>query len=241
MAALLRKLEQEQELGLRDEMKQRLTEYSVAVRGGQTTFLDDCVEEKSVQRRKLKCGIAFKLLVIFTLGLSGFFPFSATEDLQISKEESEVSVGNKTLALQRIQLMSSLRNTVNQDDEDSGGILETVNHIVFLSQSIIHYQQQAHEKKEKLFDIKRKRLSLKKDERRKLQQIQAMKKKQKKEKGNMNLVEKKLLQNIEKERDMTTVIQNVFQNIIIGSGVNWAEDPSLKAVILQLEKNVCLP
>ncbi|KAJ7400045.1 hypothetical protein BTVI_108964 [Pitangus sulphuratus] len=130
---------------LRDEMKQRLTEYSAAIRDGQTTFLDRTVEEKNIQ--------------------------STTEDLQINKEEAEVSLWNKTLALQRIQLMAALRNKVNQDDEDSCAILETVNHIVLLSQTIMHYQQ----------------------------------------------------------------------NIIIGSGVNWAEDPSLKAIVLQLEKNVYLP
>ncbi|XP_050186079.1 centromere protein H [Myiozetetes cayanensis] len=236
MAALPRKLEQEQELEqgrvsawpqgghdmgvlrlfrLRDEMKQHLTEYSSAIRDGQTPFLDRAVEEKSIQ--------------------------STTEDLQINKEEVEVSLWNKTLALQRIQLLAALRNKVNQDDEDSSAILETVNHIMLLSQTIMHYQQLAREKKQKLFDIKKKRLSLKKEEGRKLQQIQTMNKKQKKEKGNMSLVEKKLLQNLEKEREMTTVIQNVFQNIIIGSGVNWAEDPSLKAIVLQLEKNVYLP
>ncbi|XP_027527363.1 centromere protein H [Neopelma chrysocephalum] len=234
MAAMSWKLEQELEQGrapawpqgghdmgvlkllrLRDQMKQQLMEYSAAVRGGQTTFLDQVVEEKHIQ------GI--------------------TEDLQINKEEIEVSFWNKTLALQRIQLMAALRNKVNQDGKDSCLILETVNRIALLSRTIIKYQQLAHEKKQKLIDIKRKRVSLKKDQRRKLQQIQTMKKKQKKEKGNMNLVEAKMLQNLEEERLLTTVIQNVFQNIIIGSGVNWAEDPSLKAIVLQLEKNVHLP
>ncbi|XP_064496979.1 centromere protein H isoform X2 [Pseudopipra pipra] len=202
-------------LRLRDQMKQLLMEYSAAVRGGETTFLDHVVEENHIQ--------------------------GVTEDLQTNKEEIEVSFWNKTLALQRIQLMAALRNKMNQDDKDSCLILETVNRIVLLSRTIIKYQQLAHEKKQKLIDIKRKRLSLKKDQRRKLQQIQTMKKKQKKEKGNKNLDEAKILQNLEKERLMTTVIQNVFQNIIIGSGVNWAEDPSLKAIVLQLEKNVHVP
>ncbi|XP_027491067.1 centromere protein H isoform X2 [Corapipo altera] len=234
MAAMSGKLEQEQEQGraqawpqgghdldvlkllrLRDQMKQHLMEYSAAVRGGETTFLHQAVEEKHIQ--------------------------SVTEELETNKEETEVSFWNKTLALQRIQLMAALRNKVNQNDEDSCLILETVNRIVSLSQTIIKYQQLAHEKKQKLIDIKRKRLSLKNDQRRKLQQIQTMQKKQKKEKGNQNLDEAKMLQNLEKERLMTTVIQNVFQNIIIGSGVNWAEDPSLKAIVLQLEKDSLLP
>ncbi|NXG10695.1 CENPH protein, partial [Sakesphorus luctuosus] len=163
-----------------------------------------------------------------------------TEDLQSNIEEAEVSFWNKTLALQRIQLMSALRNKANQDDKDSRLILETVKCIVLLSQTIMKYQQQVHEKEQQLTDVKRKRLLLKKEEGQKLQQIQNMKKKQKKEQGNMNPAEAKMLQKFEKEKEMTTVIQNVFQNIIIGSEVNWAEDPSLKKIFLQLEKNVQL-
>ncbi|NXF80896.1 CENPH protein, partial [Sclerurus mexicanus] len=161
-----------------------------------------------------------------------------TEDVQSDIEQTEVSFQNKMLALQRIQLMAALRNKVNQDDKESRLILETVKHIMLLSRTIIKYKQQAREKEEQLTDIKRKRLSLKKEEGQKLQQIQTMKKKQKKEEGNTNLTEAKMLSNLEKEREMTTVIQNVFQNIIIGSRVNWAEDPSLKEIVLQLEKNV---
>ncbi|KAJ7412857.1 hypothetical protein WISP_94227 [Willisornis vidua] len=125
-------------------MKQKLKEYSAALHGGQANVLDHGDEEKLIQ--------------------------STTEDLQSNIEEAEVSFWNKTLALQRIQLMSALRNKAHQDDKDSGLILETVKCIVLLSQTIMKYQQ----------------------------------------------------------------------NIIIGSEVNWAEDPSLKKIFLQLEKNVQL-
>nr|7PB4_H Chain H, Centromere protein H [Homo sapiens] len=45
-------------------------------------------------------------------------------------------------------------------------------------------------------------------------------------------------QNLQMEIKITTVIQHVFQNLILGSKVNWAEDPALKEIVLQLEKNV---
>ncbi|NWV06526.1 CENPH protein, partial [Ptilonorhynchus violaceus] len=167
--------------------------------------------------------------------------FSATQDLQRDIEETKVSFKNKTLALQRMQIMDALRNKVNQDDEDSRLILETMKHIVLLSRTIIEYQQQAHQKEKQLIDIKRKRLSLKKDGGQKLQQIHTMMKKQKEKQASVNVTEtEKMLDKLEKEREMTTIIQNVFQNIIIGSRVNWAEDPSLKAIVLQLEKNAHL-
>ncbi|NXA93593.1 CENPH protein, partial [Melanocharis versteri] len=165
----------------------------------------------------------------------------STQDLQRDIEEVKVSFQNKTLALQRIQIVDVLKNKVNQDDEESRLILETIKRIVLLSRTIIAYQQQAHEKEQRLIDIKRKRLSLKKDERPKLQEIQNMVKKQKEKQGSLNVAEtEKMLAKLEKERKTTAVIQHVFQNIIIGSRVNWAEDPSLKAIVLQLEKNLCL-
>ncbi|NXE80150.1 CENPH protein, partial [Cochlearius cochlearius] len=119
-------------------------------------------------------------------------------------------------------------------------IVETMKHIVTLSKTIIEYQQQVREKEQKLIDVKRRRLSLKKAGGQKLLKIQTMMKKQKEEQASMKVsgILEKMNNNFQKERHITTVIQNVFQNIIIGSRVNWAEDPSLKAIVLKLEKNV---
>ncbi|NXT97868.1 CENPH protein, partial [Buphagus erythrorhynchus] len=119
-------------------------------------------------------------------------------------------------------------------------ILETMKHIMLLSQTIIEYQQRAHQKEQQLIDIKMKRLLLK-SRGQKLQEIQTMMKKQKEKQKSVNVTEtEKTLETLEKERVTTTIIQNVFQNMIIGSGVNWVEDPSLKEIVLQLEKNVYL-
>ncbi|XP_074993004.1 centromere protein H [Calonectris borealis] len=201
-------------LRLRDQMKQQLMECSTAVRASQESYLDHVVEEK--------------------------FITNATQDLEREMEEVKVSFQNKTLALQRIQVMVALRNKIKQNDNDSRLIMETVKHTVMLSQAIIENQQQAREKEQKLIDIKRKRLSLKKAGGQKLLEIYTMMKKLKEEQASMKVSEmlEKLHNSLKKEREMTTVIQNVFQNIIIGSRVNWAEDPSLRAIVLQLEKNV---
>ncbi|KAM6227855.1 centromere protein H [Spheniscus humboldti] len=201
-------------LRLRDQMKQQLMECSAAVHASQESYLDHIIEEKFIK--------------------------NATQGLEREMEEVKVSFQNKTLALQRIQLMVALRNKVKQNDNDSRLIMETMKHIVMLSKAVVECQQQAREKEQKLMDIKRKRLLLKKAGRQKLLQIHTMMKKQREEKTNMKVSEmlEKIRNNLEKEREMTTVIQNVFQSIIIGSRVNWAEDPSLKAIVLQLEKNV---
>ncbi|NWV26291.1 CENPH protein, partial [Origma solitaria] len=117
-------------------------------------------------------------------------------------------------------------------------ILEMMKHIVLLSRTIIEYQQVRHQKEQQLIEIRRKRLLLKKDGEQKLQ-IQTMMKSQEEQQASMYVIEtEKMLDKIEKERQTTAIIQNVFQHIIIGSRVNWAEDPSLKAIVLQLEKNL---
>ncbi|XP_023800290.1 centromere protein H [Cyanistes caeruleus] len=182
---------------------------------GQENFHDHLIEEKFIQ--------------------------GSTQELERDIEDVKVSFQNKTLALQRIQIMDALRNKLKQDDVSSRLILETMKHIVLLSQTITEYQQQARQKEEQLIDIKRKRLSLTKDGGQKLQQIQTMMERQKEKQASMNVTEtEKMLYKLKKEREITAIIQNVFQSIIIGSRVNWAEDPSLKAIVLQLENNVYL-
>ncbi|XP_025892543.1 centromere protein H [Nothoprocta perdicaria] len=195
-------------------MKQQLMECSTAAQAGEESFPDHVIEEKLIK--------------------------STTEDLEREMEEVKVSFQNKTLVLQRMQLIDALRNKVKQDDEDSRLILETMKHIILLSTSILESQQQAREMEEKLNDIKRKRLILKQAGGNKLLQIHTTMRNQKKELANMEVGEmlEKIRNNLQKEKEMTTLIQNIFQNIIIGSRVNWAEDPSLKAIVLQLEKNV---
>ncbi|NXN84756.1 CENPH protein, partial [Bombycilla garrulus] len=166
----------------------------------------------------------------------------ATKDLQKDIEEVKVSFHNKTLALQRIQIMETLRNKLKQDDEDSRLILETMKQIALLSWTVLGISA-AHQKEQQLIDIKRKRLckSLKKDGQQKLKEVQTWMKRQKEKEASENVTETEMmLDELEKERQVTTIIQNVFQNIIIGSRIIWAEDPSLKAVVLQLEENVYL-
>ncbi|CAN0336282.1 unnamed protein product [Bubo scandiacus] len=199
-------------LRLRDQMKQQLMEYDTAVHANQESY-PGRVKEKFIMRGR--------------------------EVLQRDLEEAKISFENKTLALQRSQLVIALRNRMKQNDNDSRLIMETVKHIVMLSRAIIEYQQQAREKEQKLIDIKRKRLSLKKAAE-KLLQIDTVVKKQKEAQASTQVSKmlEKMHDNLQKEREMTTVIQHVFQNIIIGSRINWAEDPSLKAIVLQLEKNV---
>ncbi|XP_030323470.1 centromere protein H-like [Calypte anna] len=117
-------------LRLRDQMKQQLRDCSAAADTNQESDLDHVIEEGS-----------------------------ATKDMEKDIEEKKVSFQNKTLALQRIQIMLALRNKLKQNDSDSREILKMLKHIVILSQEVIERQQQLREKEQKLTDIKMKRLS----------------------------------------------------------------------------------
>ncbi|KAB0348911.1 hypothetical protein FD754_013768 [Muntiacus muntjak] len=85
-------------------------------------------------------------------------------------------------------------------------------------------------------------IELKQASERKLLEIQTEKNKQKEDLDSMENSDKikTIQQNLETEIQITTVIQNVFQNLILGSKVNWAEDPALKETVLQLEKNLTM-
>ncbi|XP_015685446.1 centromere protein H [Protobothrops mucrosquamatus] len=162
------------------------------------------------------------------------------EELERDLEEMRVSYQNKTLALQRIQITDALRTKLKNEDEDSKFIWDTIKHIMMLSTAILTSKQQSRELEEKLNEVKKSRLELKRAGERKLAKIYDMRRKQKEDFENMEVCEmlRKVRKNLQKEIQMTTLIQNIFQNLITGSGVNWAKDPALKEIVLQLEKNV---
>ncbi|KYO48528.1 centromere protein H [Alligator mississippiensis] len=203
-------------LRLREQIKQQFMECSTVVSAGEESTPDQVMEEGLIE--------------------------ATVEELEREMEQAKISFQNKTLALHRVQLMNALRTKLRKNDDDSKLILETIKRILMLSTAAIESQKQAREMEEKLNDIKRKRLSLKQAGEKKLLQIHTMKKKQKEELESIEVGEmlKRIRRNLQKETEMTTLIQNIFQSIIIGSRVNWAEDPALKAIVLQLEKNVAL-
>ncbi|XP_057261451.1 centromere protein H [Pezoporus wallicus] len=138
-----------------------------------------------------------------------------------------------------MQVMAALRDKMKQNDNDSQLMLETLQDIVRLSEAVAVCQQVIREKEQKVADIQKERLLLKKVGRQKLMEIHDMmnKLKEKQTTGEVKVLEEMRIA-YQKERKITSVIQNVLQCIILGSRVNWAEDPSLKAVVLQLEKKI---
>nr|KAF6365948.1 centromere protein H [Pipistrellus kuhlii] len=145
------------------------------------------------------------------------------EDLENEIEKVKIAFEMKKLAL---------------DSE----LMDNMNHILKLNKIIMKLQQESWDLEEKLLDIKKKRFELKRASESKFLEIQTEKNKQNDDLANMENSDKMktLQQKLQKEIQITTVIQHVFQNLILGSKVNWAEDSAFKETVLQLEKNLTM-
>uniref|UniRef100_A0A8C9KE69 Centromere protein H n=1 Tax=Panthera tigris altaica TaxID=74533 RepID=A0A8C9KE69_PANTA len=145
------------------------------------------------------------------------------EDLENEIEEVKTAFEIKRLALHSV-------------------LMDNMKHILKLNKLIMKSQQESWDLEEKLLDVRKKRLQLKQASESKLLEIQTEKNKQKDDLAIMENSDKikTVQQNLQTEIQVTTVIQHVFQNLILGSKANWAEDSAFKEIVLQLEKNLTM-
>uniref|UniRef100_A0A8C0Q786 Centromere protein H C-terminal domain-containing protein n=3 Tax=Canis lupus TaxID=9612 RepID=A0A8C0Q786_CANLF len=166
--------------------------------------------------------------------------YDKIEDLEKEVEEVKTAFEMKKLALDRMQLSIALQKNLEKIDPKTSVLMDNMKHVLKLNKLIMKSHQESWDLEEKLLDVRKKRLELKQSSENKLLEIQTEKNKQKDDLANMENSNKiKAMQrNLKMEIQITTVIQNVFQNLILGSKANWAEDPTLKEIVLQLEKNL---
>ncbi|XP_015704085.1 centromere protein H isoform X1 [Coturnix japonica] len=164
------------------------------------------------------------------------FAQSADENLE-EVDKVKTAFESKALVLQRIQLMDALRKKMKQNDDSARKTLETVRDIVNLNWKILQAHQETRAIREELNDIRRKRYALKQSAVKAMQTFTTTK--NKKEVVKMTVTDKlKLIhKNLQHEKKMTVLLQHILQNLILGCQINWAKDPSLKAVVLQAEKD----
>ncbi|XP_005000343.1 centromere protein H isoform X2 [Cavia porcellus] len=201
-------------LRLRAQIKQQLLEYKSMIDANEEQTPDQIIQEKQMEAK--------------------------VKDLENEIEEVKIAFDMKSLALSRMQLSAALKNDLEKINTESSVLMNTMKEILKLNKSVMKLQQESWELEEKLLDIRKKRLQLKHASENKLLEIQTEKKKRKEELNSMGNSDKiKTMQQIlQTEMEIATVIQHVFQNIILGSKVNWAADPALKETVLQLEKDL---
>ncbi|XP_006762544.2 PREDICTED: centromere protein H [Myotis davidii] len=164
------------------------------------------------------------------------------EDLENEIEEVKIAFEMKKLALDRMQLSRALRKNLEESNIQTSELMDNMKHILKLNKIIMKLQQESWDLEEKLLNVKKKRFELKRASESKFLEIQTEKNKEKDALTSMENSDKikTLQQKLQKEIQITTVIQHVFQNLILGSKVNWAEDSAFKETVLQLEKNLTM-
>uniref|UniRef100_A0A8C4S9W3 Centromere protein H-like n=1 Tax=Erpetoichthys calabaricus TaxID=27687 RepID=A0A8C4S9W3_ERPCA len=117
-------------------------------------------------------------------------------------------------------------------------IKETVNHTLLLCSQILKLQEECNKLRSQVREVRKERLILKKDSLMNVEEIRKVSKmKEEKVQSMESEVLKRGQEYLEKYLHMAALTGNVFQGLILGSNVNWATDPHLREIILQLEKN----
>ncbi|XP_053313886.1 centromere protein H [Spea bombifrons] len=173
---------------------------------------------------------------------SDFYPeenlTEVAKELRKEIENVKLSYKNKTAVLQRMQYMHVVQKKLQENDSGSRLINNTIKHTVELSSSALKVHQETRELQEKIYEVRKKRLRLKEKGSKIMSEIQNIKISQRHDSEVAdNAKTKKICKRLEEEVNTTRVIQSVFQNLILGSRVNWADDSKLREIVLKLEKN----
>lgn len=201
-------------LRLRAQIKQQLMEYKSMVGANEEKTPEQIMQENQIEDK--------------------------IEELENEIEEVKIAYEMKSIALNRIQRSTALQNNLENIDAKNSEFMDNMKQILKLNKLIIRSQKESRSLERKRLEIRKKRLDLKKASESKLLEIQTEKNKQKEDLDSMENSDKikTIRQNLQMEINITTVIQHVFQNLILGSKANWAEDSALKEIVLQLEKNL---
>ncbi|XP_042190833.1 centromere protein H [Callorhinchus milii] len=160
------------------------------------------------------------------------------EIIEKELEDASVSFQNKSLMLHRLQVTHALREQAQEEDAEGKLIMQTINKSVELCSEIVANQKEIRTLENKVLEVQKQRLMLKQTMQDVLKERRTEKMKQQQLLQEMeNELPKRAKKNLLEHLKTVTLIQNVLQGIILASGVNWAKDPKLKELILQLEKN----
>ncbi|XP_071844767.1 centromere protein H-like isoform X2 [Apostichopus japonicus] len=143
---------------------------------------------------------------------------------------------SQSLALQRLQMGGSLLEVMFNDDAPiDKGAKEQIKALIAqqrdLTAEILAHQKHCEELQEEQETIQGERREVTTQNRALMSQLKELQRKsqQPKEDGH-----KKLQEDLEKTEGYLSIIRNVLQGLIVGSSVNWAEDPKLQELLLSL-------
>lgn len=161
----------------------------------------------------------------------------AIASLKKEIEKLKVAHHNNSMLLRRMQLYDAIHRKLLERNTESKLLYETMEHSTGLCKRIIGSQKETIALEEKLIEVRKKRMELKETCTAVMTELKALK-----ENGNSFAQTdkdnfRKINKFIVKEIDIVTVTQNVFQRLVLGSRINWAEEPKLKEIVLKLGMN----
>uniref|UniRef100_UPI00398EB12A centromere protein H isoform X1 n=1 Tax=Pristiophorus japonicus TaxID=55135 RepID=UPI00398EB12A len=162
----------------------------------------------------------------------------AIQVIEKELEDASVSFQHKTMALHRLQYTHALREVAQMNNEEGKLIMETIKHSLDLCSEIVTTQKEVRTLENAVLEVQKQRLMLKRKMQGVLKDMRTEKKKQQELLQQLeNELPKRGEKNLRELVKMVALIQKVLQGVILASGVNWAKDPELKEIVLQLENN----
>ncbi|XP_072038241.1 centromere protein H-like [Amphiura filiformis] len=154
----------------------------------------------------------------------------------------------KELALQRMQLGSTLLNILFPPLEEEGSVSDTERQQFVdlctrqneLSSDILAINSTCQRLQEELEGVRQKSSEAKKENQGLMEQLRHKNDEKNKAKQSTSHEAERLHTEIDRQLSHICIGRNILQGLVVGSGVNWAEDEELKELVISLGQHVKL-
>ncbi|XP_056423408.1 centromere protein H isoform X2 [Hyla sarda] len=149
--------------------------------------------------------------------------------------ENEIcSVKNKELALMRMQTFNALLNVLQKDTTQRRSIMGVMNHSKDICKQIMVLQQNNRQLEEKLVNTRKSRIEIRMKQQELFQSLKYSEITNRKIRDLEAKKHDKGRETIQSDANKIIIVHEIFQRLILSSRLNWAENPYLKNLILNM-------
>ncbi|XP_028811208.1 centromere protein H [Denticeps clupeoides] len=160
------------------------------------------------------------------------------DDIEIHErelEEARIAHCNKTLALNRAEILNAVFEKMTQIDAEADEMRTLSNRNADLCSRIRKLQQESHDLQDQITKMQIKRRETKGHIKEKMLELTELKQmRENKGEVHQHIVDR-AESVLEKYQKIATISQNVLRGIILASRVNWIDDPKLRGIAMGLE------
>ncbi|XP_018424521.1 PREDICTED: uncharacterized protein LOC108797427 [Nanorana parkeri] len=177
----------------------------------------------------------------------------AIRQLVLEIENAKVTYCNKSVLVQRkhciddfslfclytrMQLFYKVQNKIQEKNTDSEFLRKITNHSFEVASVILKEQMETRALEKQLIEMREKRMALKVKSTELMTEVLSIADELRLQKEPKDQKFKKIFKYVQKETDVTFMLQNIFQRIVHGSRVNWAADPKLTEAVIKAGKDL---